>query len=74
MCEYDYQQIMAQVQQMFISLAIIAFIHLQWGYIPPLIMQTVLSIKNLVGTPLFRVHVNKREVGWVRVEDILGSP
>ncbi|KAJ3171740.1 hypothetical protein HK101_011243 [Irineochytrium annulatum] len=34
-----------------------AVLHFQWGYIRPLLLQSVLSLRTVSSTPLFQVHV-----------------
>ena len=63
-CDYDQNMVFAQLKQVGISVLVIAVVHIYFGYLPPLIMQAVLSFKNLLGVPLVKVHLlNQADVG-----------
>ena len=63
--EYDISQTNAQFTQMASSAAIIGFLHFYWGYLPPLIMQGLMGVKNLWAVPVFRI--------WILNEEPLGE-
>ncbi|RKO95172.1 hypothetical protein CAUPRSCDRAFT_2123, partial [Caulochytrium protostelioides] len=56
---YDLEQLREQVKQTLIGIAIMAALHLHWGYIRPLFLQSVLGLVNLAQTPLFQVYILK---------------
>ncbi len=55
--EYDMEQLKSMVQTGAISYAITLFLHIKWGYIPPLILQALLSVKKATEQPLFLIYV-----------------
>ncbi len=60
MQEYDLAQFKTQLNQVLIGVGFMAFLHFKFGYIRPIIIQTVLGLKNAVGTPLFKVYLFKK--------------
>ncbi|KAI8364869.1 inorganic phosphate transporter Pho88 [Choanephora cucurbitarum] len=54
--EYDIQETKKQMQTNFTSIAIIAFLHLKFGYLQPLIMQSILGFKTFFMTKEARIH------------------
>lgn len=56
MIEYDLDQVNTQLKQNFTSLAIIAFIHLKFGYVQPLLMQSIMGFKAFFMTKEARIH------------------
>lgn len=42
---------------LFIAAAIIVVMHYQWGYLRPLLLQSVLGFKTLAGAPIVQVWV-----------------
>jgi hypothetical protein len=54
---YDYGELKKQLQQIFIGAAIITAMHFQWGYVQPMLLQSILPLKNILWSPVFRVHL-----------------
>ncbi|KAI9344712.1 inorganic phosphate transporter [Pilaira anomala] len=54
--DYDIADVKKQLNQGFTNLAIIAFLHLKYGYIQPLIVQSILSFKTFFLTNEARIH------------------
>ncbi|KAJ3046567.1 hypothetical protein HK102_013132, partial [Quaeritorhiza haematococci] len=55
--DYDLKQLRQQLNQIALGVSILAFIHFKFGYIRPLVLQSVLSLKTLYGTQLVQVHL-----------------
>lgn len=56
--EYDESEIVKLLRTTLTTMAIIAFMHFKFGYIQPLILQSILPLKNvLLDAPLFQVHL-----------------
>jgi len=55
--EYDFFQLNQLRNQSVTSLVIILFLHLKWGFIQPLFMQSLLGLTTLLGNPLVQVYV-----------------
>ncbi|RKP19995.1 hypothetical protein ROZALSC1DRAFT_28470, partial [Rozella allomycis CSF55] len=54
--EYDTMELKQNLRQASISVAILAFLHVKFGYTQPLIIQSVLPIFNLIKSPLFKIY------------------
>ena len=63
--EYDLEELQKVAKQALISFAIIMTIHSYWGYIQPLILQSILPYRNLLGSPLFQIHILGRPTNGV---------
>lgn len=55
--EYDIEDVKKQLKQGFTGLAIVAFLHLKFGYVQPLIIQSVLGFKTFFMTKESRIHL-----------------
>jgi len=55
--EYDLYQLKQLRNQTLTSFAIILFLHLKWGFIQPLFMQSLLGLSSLLSNPLVRVYI-----------------
>ncbi|KAJ1549040.1 hypothetical protein HK405_010833 [Cladochytrium tenue] len=55
--EYDLSKNNEQLQQYFITLGLMIFMHFQWGYLRPLIIQSLLGLRTLYSVPLFQVYI-----------------
>jgi len=55
--EYDFLQLKQFRNRTFTSLVIILFLHIQWGFVPPLFMQSLLGLSGLVTNPLVKVYI-----------------
>lgn len=53
--EYDLGQAKALATQTLMGVAIIAFMHYQWGYLRPLLLQSVLGFRTLAAAPVVQV-------------------
>ncbi|KAJ3324077.1 hypothetical protein HDV06_000618 [Boothiomyces sp. JEL0866] len=59
--EYDIGQIKTLLFQTFTGIAIIGFMHFKWGYLRPLLLQSVLGLRTLSSAPLVQVWVFGKE-------------
>ncbi|ORX97925.1 inorganic phosphate transporter [Basidiobolus meristosporus CBS 931.73] len=74
-CDYDCDEVFKVVKQTFISLCILAFIHLKWGYVQPLFLQTFMPFKSLFESKVFQIHFfNKRAEGELKRPWKVSSP
>ena len=55
--EYDLGQSKTVVSFSIGMCVFVAILHYVWGHLTPLILSSVLAIKNMHGTPLFKIHV-----------------
>jgi len=55
--EYDTIKLKAAVKTSLTSLVISSFIHYQWGFVPPLIIQSVLNIATIMETEIFQIYI-----------------
>jgi hypothetical protein len=55
--DHDLSQLQSQIMQMIVGLGIVSFIHFKWGYLRPLLLQSVLGVKSFIGTPLAQVYL-----------------
>jgi len=56
-CEYDLNELSKSIKQTLTSILIIGFLHFKFGYVQPLILQTLIPLKTLFGTPLFQIYI-----------------
>jgi hypothetical protein len=54
--EYDIAEVKKQLKQGFTGLAMVAFLHLKFGYVQPLLIQSVLGFKTFFMTKEARIH------------------
>lgn len=54
--DYDIAEVEKQMKQGFTSIAIVAFLHLNFGYVQPLLIQSVLNFKTFLLTKEARIH------------------
>jgi hypothetical protein len=55
--EYDLQQAKALAGQTLMGATILAFMHYQWGYLRPLLLQSVLGFRTLAQAPIVQVWI-----------------
>ncbi|KAI8327729.1 inorganic phosphate transporter Pho88 [Chlamydoabsidia padenii] len=55
--EYDVAQIKKDINKQFTGIAIIAFVHLQFHYIQPLILQSIMGFKTFLVSKEARIHL-----------------
>ncbi|KAI7861378.1 inorganic phosphate transporter Pho88, partial [Spinellus fusiger] len=77
--DYDVAEIKKTIKQTFTSIAIVAFLHLQFQFVQPIIIQSVLGFKTLVLTKEARLHLWKESSTGdlrrpFRMESFLGVP
>ena len=52
---------MSQVKSLFfqtvLGAAVVVFMHVKWGYLRPLLLQSVLGLKTLAAAPIVQVYV-----------------
>lgn len=53
--EYDQTQARALATQTLMGVAIISFMHYQWGYLRPLLLQSILGFRTLAAAPVVQV-------------------
>ncbi|KAI9291118.1 hypothetical protein K502DRAFT_344876 [Neoconidiobolus thromboides FSU 785] len=54
---YDLGELRKQLQSSAIGIAILMFMHLKLGYVQPLFLQSILSVKTLLESNLSKVHI-----------------
>ncbi|KAI8887639.1 inorganic phosphate transporter [Backusella circina FSU 941] len=54
--DYDVEEVKKQMKQSFTGVAIVAFLHLKFGYVQPLVMQSILGFKTFFTTKEARIH------------------
>ncbi|KAI8641042.1 inorganic phosphate transporter Pho88 [Parasitella parasitica] len=54
--EYDIADVKKQLKQGFTSIAIVAFLHLKFGYVQPLLIQSIMGFKTFFITKEARIH------------------
>jgi hypothetical protein len=59
--EHDTAELKQLFQQTAISIAILAFLHVKFGYVQPLILQSLFPFKNLFSSPLAKIHLLGRK-------------
>lgn len=59
---YDIQMFWKMFQQTAMSLGIVCFIHYQWAITAALFMQVFMGPQQLIGQPLFKLHVLNKAV------------
>ncbi|KAG0318050.1 hypothetical protein BGZ99_005902 [Dissophora globulifera] len=55
--EYDLEQNTQAQKQALIGLAVMVFLHFQWGMIRPLVVQSILPVKNVLQSKIAKVHL-----------------
>ncbi|KAJ3000021.1 hypothetical protein HDV02_000973 [Globomyces sp. JEL0801] len=55
--DYDVSQLKSLAFQTVLGVVIIAVMHFKYGYLRPLLLQSVLAFKTLYGVPLIKVHI-----------------
>ncbi|KAJ1958066.1 phosphate transporter (Pho88) [Linderina pennispora] len=55
--KYDLQEVAKLQKSSLFTVVIVLFMHFKFGYIQPLILQSILPLFNFVKSPLFQVHV-----------------
>lgn len=55
--EYDSAELRKLIQQTVFSVLLLSFLHYKYEYIQPLILQSILPLKNLYSTPLFKIFI-----------------
>ncbi|KAJ2013089.1 hypothetical protein GGI06_003934, partial [Coemansia sp. S85] len=56
-CRYDLGEVAKLQKSSLFTIAIVAFMHFKFGYIQPLILQTLLPMLNLYKSQLFQIHI-----------------
>ncbi|KAJ2813337.1 phosphate transporter (Pho88) [Coemansia furcata] len=56
-CRYDLAEVAKLQKSSMFTIAIVAFMHFKFGYIQPLILQTLLPMLNLYKSQLFQIHI-----------------
>ncbi|KAJ3099399.1 hypothetical protein HDU97_003232 [Phlyctochytrium planicorne] len=59
--DYDLGKIRETLQQMLLTVGIMSYLHFQFGYLRPVVLQVVFGLRTLSVSPLFRVYILKRE-------------
>jgi len=55
--DYDMAELRKFLMQILMSVGICSVIHYNWGYIPPLFIQSVMAPFTLFDFPLFKIHI-----------------
>lgn len=62
--KYDMLKIKEVYKQTVIPVAIIMFLHFKFGYVRPLLLQSILPFRNVYSNPLVQIHLlGKQAVG-----------
>lgn len=61
--EHDTIECQNQVYRQFFGALMTLFLHYKWGFIPPLLFQSILNPATLYSTPLCRIYLRK-ERAW----------
>ncbi|KAI0223659.1 phosphate transporter (Pho88), partial [Massospora cicadina] len=63
--EYDLDELKKVARNSVISVAVAIFLHLKFGYLQPIFIQSVLPLKNLMSNPIVRIHLLKHPADGV---------
>ncbi|CAO3611193.1 unnamed protein product [Mucor fragilis] len=55
--DYDIADVEKQLKQGFTAIAIVAFLHLKFGYVQPLLIQSIMGFKTFFMTKEARIHL-----------------
>ncbi|RKO84418.1 inorganic phosphate transporter Pho88, partial [Blyttiomyces helicus] len=55
--DYDIKKIKAQIQSQATAMLIIGLMHWKWGYLRPLLLQSILGIKAILALQLVQIHI-----------------
>ncbi|KAI8929218.1 inorganic phosphate transporter Pho88 [Entophlyctis helioformis] len=55
--EFDQEQLQTSITQTLTAAAILIFVHVQWGYLRPLFLQSIMSLRTIWTSQLFQIHV-----------------
>jgi len=55
--EYDEENIRQVIKQTCISILVIALVHWKWGYVQPLVLQSVLPFRTLYANKALKIHL-----------------
>ncbi|KAJ3117483.1 hypothetical protein HDU96_006577 [Phlyctochytrium bullatum] len=55
--DYDIKKVKELLQQSLIAIAVMLYLHLQLGYLRPVILQVAFALRTLSMSPLFKVHI-----------------
>ncbi|KAI9357003.1 inorganic phosphate transporter Pho88 [Zopfochytrium polystomum] len=55
--DHDIGKSNEQLQQLVLTLGIMGFMHFQWGYLRPLLLQSVLGLRTLWVHPLVQIYI-----------------
>jgi len=55
--DYDLKEVSKNTPSMLIGIAIMAVMHLKFGYTQPLLIQSVMPLKSLYENPIIRIHI-----------------
>jgi len=56
-CEYDISQAIQIIKQTFIGIMIVGFVHYKWGYVQPLILQSIFPFKTVFSQKVVQVYL-----------------
>ena len=59
--KYDLEQLKQLAIQTVMGAVIISVMYYKWGYLRPLLLQSILGPKALVGNPLIQIHILGKE-------------
>lgn len=70
--KYDLEQLKQLAIQTVMGAAIISVMYYKWGYLRPLLLQSVLGPKALISNPLIQIHIFGREalVFWFLTREL----
>ncbi|KAJ1642039.1 phosphate transporter (Pho88) [Coemansia erecta] len=56
-CKYDLSELSKLQKSTIFTVAIVGFMHFKFGYVQPLILQSIMPLMNLYKNQLFQIHV-----------------
>lgn len=61
--DYDYEQLYASAKSGLIGFLVSGGIHLYGGYMPPLVLQSVMGLRRAAEAPLYKIYIGGEEAG-----------
>ncbi|KAJ3015164.1 hypothetical protein HKX48_004745 [Thoreauomyces humboldtii] len=55
--DYDVKKLVEQIRSQALAIAMIGFMHFKWGYLRPLLLQSILGLKAIYQAQLVQVHI-----------------
>ncbi|KAJ3292267.1 hypothetical protein HK104_005427 [Borealophlyctis nickersoniae] len=55
--DHDRKKLREQFVSQLVGVSIIALMHFKWGYVRPLLLQSVLGLRAITQTPIFKIYI-----------------